>query len=210
MCGGLGGLPVAAWRGVEEIEPQPAVLRQPDPTQTPMAFWTGVASSLTLYGNSMNIIVDVDRLGYPTALKPVHPLLAAVHQTGNPAEPDIGGWYLAGQFYEPDEVWHVKSFLHRTGRPVGIGLLDGVMEGISAAQALQDYRTSFFASGGIPAGIIKVDRPEVGAKEAARLKSEWVQKFSGTQEPAVLNSPDGFHSDRLQAGRTPRCSAPPN
>ena len=80
--------------------------------------------------------------------------------TGNPvgAGRSAAGIWPA-EFYDVDEVWHVKSFLHRTGRPLGIGLLDGVMGGISAAQALQDYRASFFASGGIPSGIIKVDRP---------------------------------------------------
>ena len=86
-------------------------------------------------------------------------------------------------------MWHVKCHLHRAGQPLGIGLLNGVMEGIIAPP--KPCRTTgprFFASGGMPSGIIKVDRPEVGTAEAARLKAEWVQKFSGTQEPAVLNA----------------------
>jgi HK97 family phage portal protein len=107
-------------------------------------------------------------------------------------EPDIVGWYIGGQFYDYTQVWHVKSHIHRAGQPIGIGLLEGVIEGISASQAQQDYRASFFANGGMPTGIIKVDRPEVGAVEAARLKAEWVQKFSGTQEPAVLNALTDF------------------
>jgi HK97 family phage portal protein len=158
-----------------------------------MAFWAGVASSLTLYGDSVCLILDVDRLGYPTALKPIHPLHAAVRfGRGDQMEPDIVGWYVGGRFYDYSEVWHVKSHIHRTGQPLGIGLLEGVIEGISASQAQQDYRASFFANGGMPSGVIKVHRPEVGTEEAARLKAEWVQKFSGTSEPAVLNELTDF------------------
>ena len=116
VAGGVGMLPVNAFRGTDALDPQPAVLRQPDPNQTPMAFWAGVTESLALYGNSICIVSSRDRLGYPQSLKPIHPTLAAVRFTGNPMAPTIDEWYIAGQMYDPTDVWHVKSHL---GAPAG-------------------------------------------------------------------------------------------
>jgi HK97 family phage portal protein len=192
VCGSVGLLPVTGWRDTDELEPQPSILVRPDPNQTPMAFWSGVTSALTLYGNSVNIVTATDRLGYPTALMPVHPLLAAVRFEGNPSSPTIGGWYLAGHFYDPSQVWHVKSHLGRTGWPLGRGLLDAVPDGIAAAQAVQDYAASYFHSGGMPTGILRIHRPEITQEQADDAKANWMQKFSGTNEPAVLNELTDF------------------
>jgi HK97 family phage portal protein len=192
VCGGLGALPVHAWRGTEQLVPQPLICRRPDPEQTAMSFWTGVASAVTLYGNSLCVVTGTDRLGYPNGLRAVHPLNAAAHFTGNPNSPTIAGWYLAGAFYDPSEVWHIKSHLHRPGWPLGMGLLDAVAEGISMAQGLQDFQASFFKSGGVPTGIVKVHRPEVSQDTADEIKAQWLARFAGSAEPAVLNELTDF------------------
>jgi HK97 family phage portal protein len=192
VCGSIGMLPVTAWRETDQLDPQPPVIRQPDPNQTPMAFWSGVASALTLYGNHVAVVQAVDRLGYPTALTPVHPLLCAVKFIGNPSNPLVGGWYIAGKFYDPAQVWHVKSHLSRTGWPLGRGLLDAVPDGIAQAQALQDYGSRYFNSGGMPTGILRIHRPEITQQQADDAKANWMQKFSGTNEPAVLNELTDF------------------
>src|SRR5215471_5766994 len=106
VCGTVGMLPCVAFRGTDALNPQPPVVLQPDPNQTAMGFWAGVVSSLTLYGNSICIITDSDRNGWPTVLKPVHPTSAAVRFSGNPQAPSIAAWYVAGQIYDPSEVWH--------------------------------------------------------------------------------------------------------
>jgi HK97 family phage portal protein len=193
VCGSVGLLPVTAWRDDDELDPQPSIMRQPDPNQTPMAFWAGVTSALTLYGNAICVITSTDRLGYPTALMPVHPLYAAVKFAGNPSDPTIAGWYLAGQFYDPSEVWHVKSHLGRTGWPLGRGLLDGVPDGIAAAQAVQDYGASFFGAGAIPSGVVKVHRPEITQQQADAIKANWIAKLGGSNAGiAVLNEMTDF------------------
>ena len=101
VCGTVGLLPVVAYRGTDALDPQPAVLQQPDPNQTPMAYWSGVTESLLLYGNAISLVTSRDRLGYPQTLKPIHPTLAAVRFTGNPMAPTIAAWYIAGQVYDP-------------------------------------------------------------------------------------------------------------
>jgi HK97 family phage portal protein len=192
VCGSIGLLPVTAWRDTDELDPQPPVLRQPDPNQTPMAFWSQITSSLTLYGNAICVITGTDRLGYPTSLYPVHPLYAAVRFAGNPADPLIAGWYLAGQFYDPSQVWHVKSHLARAGWPLGRGLLDGVPDGIAAAQAVQDYGASYFNGGGMPTGVLKIHRPEITQEQADSTKAAWMVKFAGHNGVAVLNELTDF------------------
>jgi HK97 family phage portal protein len=191
VCGSIGLLPVNAWRDTDQLDPPP-VLRQPDPNQTPMAFWAGVTSALTLYGNSVCVITGTDRLGYPTSLYPVHPLYAAVRFAGNPSNPLIAGWYLAGHFYDPSQVWHVKSHLGRPGWPLGRGLLDTVPDGIALAQAIQSYAESYFNGGGMPTGVLKVHRPEITQAQADTAKASWVAKYAGKAGVAVLNELTDF------------------
>jgi HK97 family phage portal protein len=192
VCGSIGLLPVNAMRDTEEIDPQPPVMRQPDPNQTPMAFWSQITSSLTLYGNAVCVITGTDRLGYPTSLYPVHPLYAAVRFAGNPSDPLIAGWYLAGHFYDPSQVWHVKSHLARSGWPLGRGLLDTVPDGIALAQTVQSYAETYFNSGGMPTGVLKVHRPEITQDQADTAKTNWVSKYAGGSGVAVLNELTDF------------------
>jgi HK97 family phage portal protein len=157
-----------------------------------MAFWAGLTSAITLYGNSVCLITSHDRLGFPLTLQPVHPLMCAVRFGGNPADPFIAGWYIAGQFYDPSQVWHVKSYLAKTGWPLGRGLLDGVADGIAMSTAVQDYGASYFASGGMPTGVLRIHRPEITQEQADDAKATWMTKFSGSNEPAVLNELTDF------------------
>jgi len=192
VTGTVGMLPVNVYRGTDIVDPQPPVIRQPDPTQTPMGFWAGVASALTLYGNAVALITSTDRLGYPLTLKPVHPTLCAVRFTGNPMAPDIAAWYIAGQMYDPSEVWHVKSHLGRAGWPLGRGLIDTNGDAIAMGLALQTYAAGYFINGGMPTGVLKIHRPEVTQAQADDAKTRWVSKFAGTSTPAVLNELTDF------------------
>ena len=192
VCGTVGMLPALAYRGTDALDPQPPVIVQPDPAQTPMSFWAGMASSLTLYGNSIAIITSTDRLGWPATLKPIHPTLAAVRFTGNPMAPDIAAWYLAGQVYDPSEVWHVKSHLGRPGWPLGRGLIDVEGDAIAIGIALQSYAASYFNNGGVPAGILKIHRPEISQDQADSAKTSWISKNAGMASIAVLNELTDF------------------
>ena len=192
VCGSVGMLPVTVYRDTDIVDPQPAVIRQPDPNQTPMSFWAGCTESLALYGNSVCIITSTDRTGYPATLKPIHPTLAAVRFTGNPMAPTIQAWYVAGQLYDPSEIWHVKSHLGRAGWPLGRGILDLNGDAIATAMALQGYAAGYFNNSGMPAGILKVHRPEVTQTQADTAKAAWISKFSGAPSVAVLNELTDF------------------
>lgn len=185
-------LPVTAFRGTDAVDPQPPVIRQPDPNQTPMAFWAGIAEALTLYGNAICLVTSRDRYGFPLTLKPIHPTLAAVRFTGNPMAPTIAAWYIAGQIYDPTDVWHVKSHLGRAGWPLGRGLIDTASDAIGMALALQSYAASYFTNGAMPIGILKIHRPEVTQEQADTARTTWISKYSGVPTPAVLNELTDF------------------
>jgi HK97 family phage portal protein len=192
VTGTVGMLPVTAFRGTDALDPQPPVIVQPDPNQTPMAFWAGVVSSLALYGNSICLITSTDRYGWPLTLKPIHPTLAAVRFTGNPMAPTIDSWYVAGQIFDPSEVWHVKTHLGRAGWPLGRGVVDTDSDAIATALALQSYAAGYFNGGGMPTGVLKVHRPEVTQAQADAAKSAWIAKFAGSPSIAVLNELTDF------------------
>jgi HK97 family phage portal protein len=187
VTGTVGMLPVTAYRGTEAVDPQPAVIRQPDPNQTPMAFWAGVVESLLFYGNSINIITSTDRYGFPITLKPIHPTLAAVRFQGNPMSPLIGAWYVAGEFYDPSQIWHIKSHLGRAGWPLGRGIMDLNGDAIAIGLALQSYAASYFNAGGMPTGVLQIHRPEITQAQADSAKQAWMSKYSGVSSIAVLN-----------------------
>src|SRR6516162_4336063 len=187
VCGSIGMLPVTAWRETDQLDPQPPVIRQPDPNQTPMAFWSGVLSSLTLYGNSINLVTSRDRYGFPLTLKPVHTTLVAVRFMGNPMTPSISNFYVAGKMYDPGDVWHVKSYNARVGWPLGRGLIDTDSDAIAMQLALQSYAAGYFNGGGIPTGILKVHRPEITQAQADSAKAAWINNYSGAPTVAVLN-----------------------
>lgn len=192
VCGSVGMLPVTAYRGTDAVDPQPPVIVQPDPNQTAMGYWSAVTESLVLYGNSISIITSRDRNGWPVTLKPIHPTLAAVRFTGNPMAPTISAWYIAGQIYDPTEIWHVKSHLGRTGWPLGRGLIDLNGDAIAIGIALQSYAASYFAAGGMPTGILKVHRPEVTQAQADQARSNSIAKYAGRPSVAVLNELTDF------------------
>ena len=192
VTGMVGQLPRTVFRGTDALDPQPAVVRQPDPFQSAMSFWAGVASSLTLYGNSICLVTSTDKLGYPATLKPVHPTLAAVRFTGNPMTPQIAAWYIAGTVYDPSEVWHVKSHLGRAGWPLGRGIIDTNGDATAMALALQSYGASYFNAGGMPTGILKVHRPEITQDQAEAAKSAWLSRYAGKPSVAVLNELTDF------------------
>lgn len=189
VTGTVGMLPVDAYRGTDRVDPPPLVLSRPDPRSTGMTFWSELARSLLLYGNAVSLITQTDRLGYPTAMRPIHPLDAQVRLVGAPAEPDIAAWYVMGHEVDPSFIWHVRSYIGRTGWPLGLGLIEGAAEGLSLSQALQDYAAGYFAGGALPTVALKVGRPELTQDEADEVRGNFASKFGGTQrQPAVLNS----------------------
>jgi HK97 family phage portal protein len=188
----IGMLPRQVYRGTDAIDPQPPVVVQPDPNQTPMAYWAGQAESLLLYGNAINVITATDRNGWPTTLKPIHPTLAAVRFTGNPMAPTIAAWYVAGQLYDPSEIWHVKSHLGRAGWPLGRGIIDTGSDAVAMTLAMQSYGANYFNSGAMPTGVLKVHRPEVTQAQADEAKTNWVNKYAGAPGVAVLNELTDF------------------
>ena len=88
------------------------------------------------------------------------------------------------------------------GRPARRG--DGRNLGGAGVAGLPDQ---LFCVGGDPVGDHQGRPPRGRLKEAARLKSEWVQKFSGTQEPAVLNSLTEFQPVAFKPVDSARCSS---
>jgi HK97 family phage portal protein len=189
----VGMLPVTVYRGTDALDPQPAVIRQPDPNQTPMAFWAGVTASLVLYGNSIALITSRDRYGFPLTLKPVHPTLTAVRFTGNPMAPQIDAFFIAGQMYDQGDVWHIKSHLGRAGWPLGRGVMDLDGDAIAMGLSLQSYAANYFTTGAMPSGVLKIHRPEITQAQADDAKAAWVAKYGGIQQGiAVLNELTDF------------------
>jgi HK97 family phage portal protein len=65
-------------------------------------------------------------------------------------------------------------------------------DAIAIGLALQSYAANYFQNSGMPAGILKIHRPEITQAQADTAKSAWISKYSGAPSVAVLNELTDF------------------
>lgn len=184
-------LPVDAIRDMAgrraPVEPSPSLLERPHPDMTRQEWLGRLLTSLFLRGNAYGRVLAVDRLGYPTAVLPIHPdhmSLRRDKQTGVL-------WYLPKGFdptraFPAGDVVHVKGLI-LAGADEGLSPVTYARRTLGLAIASEEYGASLFASGGNPSSILKV--PQTLTKsQAEEMKDDWELAHSGpSRRPAVLS-----------------------
>jgi HK97 family phage portal protein len=146
-------LPIDVYRDGTQVE-APRLLREPAAGQ-PVQEWTySVMVSLLLRGNAYGLITARSGPGlFPAQVELVHP-----DHVGVSTEPDTGRvvYRIGGREYGRDAVWHVRAFT-MPGVLLGLSPITYARQTIGLGLAAQDYGASYFASGGVPVGVLKVD-----------------------------------------------------
>jgi HK97 family phage portal protein len=196
----LAGVPRHVYRGDVEQVSTPTWIADPGGVYTapgglapgsltPFDFYSQLFVSLLLWGNSY---VWLDRRGFdgaPTVpMHVINPAFVTVESTGD----RVDTYRIGSASIDPVDMLHVRA---RTlpGSAVGIGIVAQYREALAAMGALRGYAAATFGSGGVPAGVLKSEAPDLTQDEATRLKAAWMSAHgSGSRSIAVLNATTTF------------------
>ena len=139
-------LPLVAVRGVERVDPQPAVLRRPDPAEPYRVTIEKLVNSLTRYGNGFLRVWQVGSDGWPLAVKALDP--AGVTVQLNVWQDEITGYLWRTRPLRASQVRHIPMV--SDPGPLGRSPLDDIADAVDDLVALYEYASSYWRDGGVP------------------------------------------------------------
>lgn len=182
-------MPFRAYSGARDgahapLTGQPRIVAEPfGDDLDPGAGFGQLVVATRMRGNGYAYIVSVDaRTGLPDQLLILHP-------DGVKARRDKRGKYftVGPDEYGPDEIVHITDFM-LPGAVEGLDLLTYQRLTFELASKVTAYGTSFFDSGGSPAGVISVPGPG-DRKKAREQQAMWEAAHGGVvnaHRPAVM------------------------
>ncbi|MCV7174926.1 phage portal protein [Mycolicibacterium sphagni] len=189
LCDTIAALPWKAYRrngkGLPvELNPQPAIIRQPCPGFDLYQWKWMVVASLALRGNSFHLVTGRDNTMYPTGLFPLHPDAVYLER-----RPDILRWFdpiyrIMGQQVDPAEMVHIRRFT-MPGDPLGMSPIKQAASAIGLSLAGEEFGYRFFKEGSIPSGLLTTDQ-NMDDDAIERQQKEWISSHAGRRMPAFL------------------------
>lgn len=176
------------------VRPTPKLIERPCPG-LPAWEWKWMNMwSLAMRGNAYNFVLSRDRLGWPTALLPLHPDVVSV-EVPNPGnvtrrvgEPDwIDPVYrVAGEVIDPSNMVHIKRY-PTPGAAQALSPIRQAAAAIGFAIAAEDYGSKFFKDSAMPSGVLSSDVPNLPDSVIEHAQKEWIRTHGGRRLPAVLS-----------------------
>lgn len=163
--------------------PNPQILTKPGSDARMFAFTYMSWVSLLLRGNVYGLILDRDKLGYPTQIELQHPDEIRVKRLQ-------GGEYeyrLRNKVIDPSTVWH--EAIHRMpGARVGMSVIQYAAKTIMTDQAAETFGLSWFEDGAHPSGLlVNSEAKMIDAKDSAALKRRFMAATGRSREPVVMS-----------------------
>jgi HK97 family phage portal protein len=182
----LSMLPVRAYRKDGDVrkalDSQPQLLRQPDPEMEPVDYWSGMSAALVLRGNAYSAVVERDAVGYPTAVKILHPDdVTPERQRGTGS---IEYRLTNGNTVSRFDMIHVRGFT-LPGSLTGLGRIECARRGLGAAMATEDFGAKWFRDGAAPSSVLETEQP-MDETNAKLTVAKWVASHGGRRRPALL------------------------
>lgn len=191
-----GSLSLEAFRNGARMPEPPALVRRPDPFQTPQAFVRDCVYSLAKWGELLLWIGARDPDGMALSLRVTDPVEWMIAW-------DERRWERTYTWRQkeinPRDVVHV-TFLRDLGSPRGMGPLQVCGAALYVSQAADEWAARFFSTSGAP--LVALEHPdELTPEEAQELKTAWMERIPG--EPAVVSggvkaSPFGLNPEAAQ------------
>lgn len=178
-----------AGRAPTLLDPPPALLARPCPTEPRVNTFSAWVLDLLWHGNAIGLIAARGADGWPTAVLPVPAESVYVKRV---QEADQLPWqvgtivYQVGtRWYAADDVLHVKG-PHKPGALRGIGIIEQHLATTLTLSDELDKQARGIADTAVPSVAIKSLDPDLSAEDAAALKSAWMASQT-TRVPVVLN-----------------------
>ncbi len=178
LADGVATLPVDIFQeigGVKKKSPNiPTYIKQPNPFQTPAAFWHRIVVSMAMDGNAFIFTIRSDS-GAVVAMYALHPQEVHVH--------DLPGgdvrYYYNGEEYDRTQILHIPMFT-RPGISRGVSPLDTAVEAVGLGLTAEEYGARFFGQGTTMSGII--EHPGLPKNDEAKMLREMFRKtHAGTK-----------------------------
>lgn len=173
---GAAQLTVDVWRGRDQVEPRPAIIRKPDVNLRWRQWVKRNIASLALTGNAYWRLDRPDR-------EVVNMQVLDPHEcTPNPD--GTLSWGRASKPLQRGEFRQLK-LLDIPGRPIGLGPIQAARLELSGAAKVNAYGSEFFNTGDTPSGLLKSDQP-LTPDQAKQYKAQWQARKP--REVAVLGA----------------------
>ncbi len=192
-------MPIDTYRfatGLELKVENPVLVNKPDINSNRRDFLYQTVISLALEGNAFWL----KNYGSNGQVNNLTLLPASAVSIAYKNDQDImKGVYFSykGTRYESKDIEHLKLFT-KTGNLRGISPIDSCYKDLSAALDLRDYAKNWFASAGVPTGILKTGQ-SINSEQADTITNNWHNKQQNRQIAVIGN---GF--DYQQIALSPR------
>jgi HK97 family phage portal protein len=163
--------------------PVPPILQQPSSTQKTFGWTFSQWISLQLRGNAWGLILDRDKLGYPTQIELKHPDTVRFRRDSN-GVPEIR---INNELVKNTaDVWH--SAIHvMPGADLGMSTIKYAATATRTAQAAEAFGLSYFQDGAHPSAILtNKNANKISQPQAQAVKEAFVAALHGTREPVVM------------------------
>lgn len=177
---GIATLPVDHFRkmpdGRREHVPSaqsPRWVKNPNPFQTSVEFWSRVLQSLLSDGNAF-IATLRDRKGYVLSLYCLNP--SDVTIVAGPLGENHYRVTGSDELFDRSQVLHIPAFVFGAD-PRGLSPIEVAKEAIGVGLSVEEFGARFFSQGTTVSGII--EHPNVPDKDEARLLREMFRKTHG-------------------------------
>jgi HK97 family phage portal protein len=174
-------LPMVSLRGTERLEPQPSILRRPDPAEPRRATLEKIVNSLTRTGNAFLYVYDYDRDGFPLAVRVINP--ARVTAVLDPDATRVAQWQINGQPVPANRIKHIPLMLDPG--PLGTSPLVACRDAFATLTMLWGFASSYWEDGGVPPYAIKHPR-RLTAEQADEFATQWLEARR-RRRPALLS-----------------------
>jgi HK97 family phage portal protein len=176
----IGGMPLAAYRGTEIVEPLAALLREPAPGEDRANTVAAWVCDLLDHGNAIGIVDGYDAEGRAVSLSPV-----PCSQVEIRSESGRRNYRIGSRVFDQSQVFHAMGTT-APGAIRGMGVIEAHLTTLTRMTAEADYASKAFTSG-VPSGLIRVKDPDLQPEMAAEIKATWMKTFGSGREPAVLS-----------------------
>lgn len=163
------------------LDPQPELLRDPDPISTPWNWKYALVNDMILYGNHFAFLGPPNADGWPRWLEPIDVTAVdvAVNETGI-------WWRVNGEIYPYGDLFHINAG-NRSGYLLGRGLLLQYADALGGVLETDRHASRYFRRSGLPTAVIKVTDSDLTQPQADQIKAKYVSAFSGrSKEPMII------------------------
>lgn len=133
-----------------------------------------------IQGNTVGLIADTDKYGYPTViqLQDITKVQVDYDKNGFPV------WKINGTDIPRERIWHFRAF-PQEGKVFGLSPIGQHMRTVGIGIQAEEFGASFFADGAHPTAIL-TSEAKLDPTQAATVKSRVLAAIRGSREPVLL------------------------